>query len=124
MVVVVVVVVAEDMWKRKGRANVADIAAADTWNTLAELDAPTDEGYAMHETVSAPEESNVDLTLDIDRAMLALSDQQRRVIRGVFNDEPTTDVAVAVGVSPSRITRIGIAASVTLAADLRIYRTA
>ena len=117
-------VVAEDMWKRKSRANVADIAAADTWNTLAELDAPTDEGYAMHETVSAPEESNVDLTLDIDRAMLALSDQQRRVIRGVLNDEPTTDVAVAVGVSPSRITRIGIAASVTLAADLRIYLTA
>ena len=54
--------------------------------------------------------------------MLALNDQQRGVIRGVLNDEPMTEVAAALGITPSRVIRIRISTFDKLSADLESYR--
>lgn len=116
------VVAAEDVRKRKSRASDADIATADSWTITQELDAPTDEGYAMQETVAAPEAADPDLAMDFGRALLALNDQERRVSRGVLNDETMTDVAVALGVTPSRVTKIKTSACAKLSPELESYR--
>lgn len=76
----------------------------------------------MFETLAASDRSNVDVTLDIEHVMLAFNDQQRGVIRGVLNDEPMTEVAAALGITPSRVIRIRISTFDKLSADLESYR--
>ena len=76
---------------------------------------------AMHETIAAPVTASSDLSIDIEIATLALNEQQRRVIRGVFTDEAMGGIAAVLGVTPSRVTRIKTAAFAKMAAVLEEY---
>lgn len=118
------VVIAEDVWKRKARATDADVAAAEGWNITAELDAPTTEGYDLRETIAAPANTNRDLAMDIELAALALSSQERRVIRGVLDEEAMVAIAADLGVTKQRVTAIKTAAFAKLRGELEEYAPA